>query len=126
MGGSIAPLFSRWYTLKHRDHVKLLMCGMAAGFGAVFGTPITDSRFAMEVLAIGRIKYDAMIPCLIASILADVTCSAYGIHHTRYSIAFVREIHNTKQLLPNFSFDFLLLFKVIIAGVTFGLAGYLF
>jgi H+/Cl- antiporter ClcA len=126
MGGSIAALFSKWYKLRRRDKRILLMCGMAAGFGAVFGTPITGAVFAMEVLAIGRIKYDALIPCLIASILADVTCSAYGIHHTRYSIAFVREIHNTKQLLPYFSFDFLLLFKVIVAGVAFGLAGYLF
>ncbi len=126
MGGSIAALFSKWYKLKHRDKRVLLMCGMAAGFGAVFGTPITGAIFAMEVLAIGRIKYDALIPCLIASILADITCSAYGIHHTRYSIAFAGEIHNTKQLLPYFSFDFLLLFKVIIAGVAFGMAGYLF
>src|SRR3954447_2746446 len=126
MGGSIAALFSKWYKLKRRDKRILLMCGMAAGFGAVFGTPITGAVFAMEVLAIGRIKYDSLIPCLIASILADVTCSAYGIHHTRYSIAFTGEVHNTKQLLPYFSFDFLLLFKVIVAGVAFGLAGYVF
>src|SRR6476661_6965604 len=127
MGGSIASLFSRWYKLKHRDKRILLMCGMAAGFGAVFGTPITGAVFAMEVLAIGRIKYDALIPCLIASILADVTCTAYGIHHTRYSIAFMGEsIKNTNKWLPYLSFDFLLLFKVIIAGVAFGLAGFLF
>ena len=126
MGGSIASLFSRWYKLKHRDKRILLMCGMAAGFGAVFGTPITGAVFAMEVLAIGRIKYNALIPCLIASILADITCAAYGIHHTRYNIAFVGEIHNTKQLFPFFSFDFLLLFKVIIAGAAFGVGGYLF
>lgn len=126
MGGSIASLFSKWYKLKHRDKRILLMCGMAAGFGAVFGTPITGAIFAMEVLAIGRIKYDALIPCLIASILADITCAAYGIHHTRYSIAFTGEIHNTKQWLPYFSFDFLLLFKVIIASIAFGLASFLF
>jgi H+/Cl- antiporter ClcA len=96
------------------------------GFGAVFGTPIAGAIFAMEVLAIGRIKYDALIPCLIASILADVTCSAYGITHTHYSIAFINEIKDTVRWLPYLSFDFLLLFKVIIAGVVFGLVGYLF
>ena len=122
MGGSIASLFSKWFKLKHRDKRILLMCGMAAGFGSVFGTPIAGSIFALEVLAIGRIKYDALIPCLIASILADVTCAAYGIHHTQYSITFIR---NT-QWLPHISFDFYLLFKVIVAGVAFGLTGYLF
>ena len=39
---------------------------MSAGFGAVFGTPVAGAVFALEVIAIGRIKYDALIPCLIA------------------------------------------------------------
>jgi H+/Cl- antiporter ClcA len=80
----------------------------------------------MEVLAIGRIKYDALMPCFIASVLADITCSAYGIGHTRYHISFINEIKNTNTWLPYLSFDFLLLFKVIIAGAAFGLTGYLF
>jgi H+/Cl- antiporter ClcA len=126
MGGSISALFSRWFRLKHENKRILLMCGMSAGFGAVFGTPIAGAIFAMEVLSIGRIKYEALMPCFIASLLADITCSAYGIHHTRYSIAFLSDTGITKQLLPYLSFDFLLLFKVIVAGVSFGLTGFLF
>ncbi len=123
MGGSVASLFSRWYKINQEDKRILLMCGMAAGFGAVFGTPVTGAIFALEVLAIGQIKYDALIPCFIASVLADIVCAAYGIHHTHYRITYVREL---KQTFSFHTFDFVLLFKVIVAGVAFGLVGFLF
>jgi H+/Cl- antiporter ClcA len=123
MGGSISSLFSKWYGIKHHDKRILLMCGMAAGFGAVFGTPVTGAIFAMEVLAIGRIKYDALIPCFIASVLADITCATYGIHHTHYRIDFIQTAATT---IPFIHFDLLLLAKAILAGVAFGFAGFFF
>ena len=121
IGGSISSFFSKWYKLKDEDKRILLMSGMAAGFGAVFGTPVTGAIFALEVLAIGRIQYNALIPCFIASVLADITCSSYGIHHTHYRITFSRD-----AISPMPFFNLLLLFKVIVAGTAFGLAGYLF
>jgi H+/Cl- antiporter ClcA len=123
MGGSIASLFAKWYKIRHEDKRVLLMGGMAAGFGAVFGTPVTGAIFALEVLTIGRVKYDALIPCLIASFVADATCSAWGIHHTHYSIAFKAA---QSALIPFIHFDTLLLAKVIVAGVAFGIVGYAF
>lgn len=122
MGGSIAALFSGWFKLDHEEKRILLMCGMSAGFGAVFGTPVAGTIFALEVLAIGRIKYDALIPCLIAAIVADITCASCGIHHTHYIIAYA----DAGGLFHHIAFNVTLLFKVVIAGVLFGLAGYLF
>jgi len=58
--------------------------GFAAGFGAVFGTPIAGAVFAMEVLAVGRVQYLALVPCLGAALLADWTCQSLGIHHVAY------------------------------------------
>lgn len=123
IGGSFASFFSKLYKLNEENNRILLMCGMAAGFGAVFGTPVTGAIFALEVLASGRIRYDALIPCLIASVLADIVCSAYGIHHTHYVITFVRDL---KHWLSFYTFDFVLLFEVIVAGVAFGLIGFIF
>lgn len=121
MGGSIAALFSRWFPIHHEQKRILLMCGMSAGFGAVFGTPVAGAIFALEVLITGKIKYDALLPCLIAGFLADFTCKATGIQHTQYHIYMTL---SPGTILPFTGFDFILLFKVIIAGGIFGLAAY--
>lgn len=123
MGGSIASQFAKWFRLHNEDKRIILTCGMSAGFGAVFGTPVAGAVFAMEVLAVGRIKYDALMPSLIAGLLADITCASCGIHHTQYHIAFA---DNAVSFLPHISFNVLLLGKVIIAGVLFGLASFAF
>lgn len=115
IGGSIAQFFAKRLKLSQEDVKTLLMTGIAAGFGAVFGTPITGAIFALEVLALGRIKHDALMPCFMASVLADIVCTAWGIHHSHYHIDFAGK-----------GVDFTLLIKTIIAGVAFGLTGYLF
>lgn len=122
MGGSMAQLFARWFKLSRQDVRIVLTAGVAAGFGAVFGTPVTGAVFALEVLALGRMQYNALLPCFIASVLADVTCTAWNIHHTRYSIQF-SDIENTVAFLH---VNIGLLLKVILAGVCFGLVAYMF
>lgn len=124
IGGSIAQMFGNWFKLNETDTRIVLMAGVAAGFGAVFGTPLTGAIFALEVLTLGRIQYNALLPCLIASVIGDVTVAAWGVHHTAYHIdVFTITPHWFSGWLP---FDFVLLFKIIIASAAFGLASYLF
>lgn len=98
----------------------MLLCGIASGFGAVFGTPLTGAIFAMEVLVIGRLHYDALIPVLLASVLGDATCTAWGIDHTVYHLD-VSASANSRA-----PFDAWLIVKVALAGVAFGWGGRFF
>jgi H+/Cl- antiporter ClcA len=116
MGGSIASTFCRWIKWLNADSRTLLMAGIAAGFGAVFGTPLTGAIFALEVLALGKMSYEALIPCLIASIVGDWSCTAWGVTHTQYKIALIEVPH----------LNVLLLGKVALAAGAFGLASLLF
>ena len=120
MGGSVASAFTRWFRLDPEDARTLLTTGVAAGFGAVFGTPITGAVFALEVLAIGRLSYGALIPCLLASLIGDWTVSAWGIHHTAYHIAPLASRGFASHV------DLGLLAKVLVAAAAFGLASRLF
>lgn len=122
IGGSMAQMLARWFHLPKRDIRIILMMGIAGGFGAVFGTPVTGAIFALEVLAIGSIRYDALLPCLIAAVFSDIVCTSWGIHHTAYHILFADNIKSTFFLHA----DLWLLAKSVLAGAAFGLAAYLF
>lgn len=126
IGGSIAQMFGKWFNLGDRDMGIILTAGIAAGFGAVFGTPLTGAIFALEVLAIGRIKYDALLPCLIAGIVGDITVSAWNVHHTHYHIGNIVSNYDTSWLSQYIRFDIILLIKVVGASIIFGLTSFLF
>ncbi len=123
MGGSIASTIGKALRLDRADTRTLLQAGIAAGFGAVFGTPLTGALFALEVLAVGTMDYEALVPCLVASVAGDYATRACGIHHSAYHIgALVR----SQLVAPVPGLSGLLLAKVAAAAVVFGLASVLF
>lgn len=123
MGGSIASGSCKLLRLSASTQRIMLMAGVAAGFGAVFGTPLAGTVFALEVLMIGRMQYEAMLPCLIAAVTADWTCHAWGIGHTPYTVAYL-----ARERPPSafFHLEPWLLAKVVLASAAFGLASTVF
>ncbi|MDR0269103.1 voltage-gated chloride channel family protein [Paenibacillus sp.] len=115
MGGSMAETLGRVLKVNAADRKILLICGISAGFGSIFGTPLAGTVFGVEVLAIGLISHEALIPAFIASFVGNlVTSSFWGVSHIHYHIGAV----------PALSLSVLL--KVIVAAVLFGFASLLF
>ena len=77
MGASIADRFTPLLGLDNDARRMVLMAGVSAGFSSVFGTPLAGAIFGLEVMAIGRMHYTAIFPCLVAAVVADQVVGAY-------------------------------------------------
>jgi H+/Cl- antiporter ClcA/PII-like signaling protein len=113
-GASLADQLTKPLRLMPRDRRILLMSGISAGFASVFGTPLAGAVFGIEVLAFGRLSYDAIAPCFLAAFVGDLVTKAWGIHHTIYSVSDVPGLNVGG------------IFSSMAAGVAFGLVGMAF
>lgn len=84
MGGAIADQGSRWFDLNETERRTLILCGVSAGFAAVFGTPVAAAVFALEFV---RLRSGAILPCLAAGFLADlIGRKLFLAHHADYRL----------------------------------------
>jgi H+/Cl- antiporter ClcA len=113
MSGSLTDTASRLLRLDESDRRTLLIAGIGGGFGAVFGVPLAGAVFALEVLTIGRMRYEALVPALTAALTGDIVVRGLGYEH---------EIHRQIDI----DVEWWLLLRVGLAGVAFGLASVVF
>ncbi len=112
MGGSIASAWAQTLGLSGQNKRLALLCGVAAGFGGVFGTPLAGAAFALEVLWRGKIETEDALCCLLAALSSDWCARALGAHHHPYVVEFASSGGD----------EIVLAFKVAFAAVLFGLA----
>ena len=114
IGAGMASMFARLLRFEDADRRKIVICGISAGFAAVFGTPIAGAIFGVEVLYVGTILYDVLLPSFIAGLIGYQVSASLGVHYFYLPIEFV----------PAFSESFFI--EVIGAGIFFGLCATLF
>ena len=87
LGGSLSGQIGRRLQLEARDCRLMTMCGMAAGFAALFGTPLAATVFAIMVISIGVIYHVALYPSLLAALVAYGVSVRLGVEPTRFTVA---------------------------------------
>lgn len=86
LGGSIAEVVGKVFRMNELDRKIMIMCGMAAGFSALFGTPLAATVFAIEVVTVGVVHYSALVPCTVASLTAFEVAKVCGGHAERFTV----------------------------------------
>lgn len=114
MGGAIADFLSRFFKMHPYDRKIMVQIGIGAGFASVFGTPLAGAVFALEVIVVGRMRYDAILPIFLSAFFAHYACHAWGVEHTVYTMSEVPGL-NIQTLL-----------WVLLASLLFGLTAMLF
>ncbi|MDE1162486.1 MAG: voltage-gated chloride channel family protein [Acidobacteriaceae bacterium] len=117
-GASLADQLGRPLGLNAAGRRVLLMAGISAGFGSVFGTPLSGAIFGLEVLAVGAVTYEAIAPCFVAAFVGDLVTHhllrLVHMGHTPYRVSDVPEL------------GVMSLFWSMVAGAAFGLMAMFF
>lgn len=99
LGGSIGSVLGRTLKLDEKDRRVATMCGMAAVFSALFGTPVAATVFCMEVFSIGILYYAALVPCIFASFLGVGIAGWMGCEPEAFAVTMVSGIELRTVLL---------------------------
>src|SRR5262247_361220 len=113
IGAALTSLFADILRLDDEDRRRLVICGISAGFAAVFGTPVSGALFGIEVLYLGRIDYTVIFPALVAGIVAHLVCGVQPpFPALQQTFADTRQVHTILIMLA--------------CGALFGLIALLF
>lgn len=86
IGGGIGYQTGRVLHLGEKDLPLATLCGMSGVFAALFGTPLTATVFALEVISVGVLYYAGLVPCITAAMTGYLVSVWMGVPPTRFTV----------------------------------------
>ena len=113
IGATVSHWVGKHLPIQNAGNI-FLVAGMAAGFAGLFQTPFAAVLFAMEVLTVGELKYEALFPAMTAALAASTTASVLGLE--KFSFALTDSVEMNGVMLG----------KLLLLGILFGIVGGVF
>lgn len=113
IGATLSHNISKKLNLPNNGKVMAIV-GMSAGFGGLFQTPLAAVFFAIEVITVGILEYEALLPAFVGAYVASTTSHLLGLEK------FFVNINDT------ISIDEKTVVKIIVLGIAFGVTGKVF
>ena len=82
IGGTIASNVAQLFKLSGRDRKDLMLAGISAAFGGVFGTPLAGAFFGMEMCTLGRTSRTARVCIALLPPLQATAWRVFWAHST--------------------------------------------
>lgn len=86
IGGGLGFQAGKLLRLGEKDLPLATLCGMSGVFAALFGTPLTATVFALEVISVGVLYYAGLVPCLTAALTGYLVSVLMGVPPTRFTV----------------------------------------
>ena len=90
IGGGLGFQAGKLLRLGEKDLPLATLCGMSGVFSALFGTPLTATVFALEVISVGVLYYAGLVPCITAAMAAFGVSALMGVEPTRFTVSMPR------------------------------------
>ncbi|MDA8192553.1 MAG: chloride channel protein [Thermaerobacter sp.] len=113
IGAAVASAVADALRFSSAQRQKIVICGIGAGFAAVFGTPVAGAILGIEVLALGDLWYEMLLPSFAAAVMAYEVA-----HHLGLSWVYA-------QAVTPIPFSVGLFARLVGLGVASGLSAYL-
>ncbi|MDH3504692.1 MAG: chloride channel protein [Nitrospirota bacterium] len=114
IGSGLAAVIADYLRFDSAERKTLVICGLSAGFAAVFGAPMAGALFGMEALFVGSLAYKVLFPSAIASVVGYLVAVWAGIPSMNFQA----------HAFPDFDGSLLLL--AVAGGFVFGFLALVF